>query len=218
MKKSIYFIRALLVVFNIYVSVIYYRLKKEAMNITDKYSTIQIKEERKSQKLKTYAMFQQTLEGISVPPLKVQNSQKEIMYQSEIVTDTNKPTLCFRFKDTHCDACVQQAVRILNEISALIPDEIILLSGYRNFTHFAAFGSCQKEKISTYNVKDIPSWEIDSLDQSYFFVLYNDHIHNVFMPLKEDNNYTVEYIHTLLHKYWKESSCSEECHLNGLHT
>ncbi len=218
MKKSIYLIIALLVIFNIYTSVRYYRLKKEAMNVADKYSSIQIKEERNSQKLKTYALFQQTLEGISVPSLKVQNSQKEIMYLSEIETATNKPVLCFRFKDTHCDACVQQAVRILNEISSLIPDKIVLLSGYRNFAHFAAFESCQKEKISTYNVKDIPDWEIDTLDQSYFFVLYDNRIHNVFIPLKEDKNYTVEYIHTLLHKYWEESSCSEECQLNGMHS
>ena len=209
MKKSIQILIGILVICNIIASIKYYRLKNEAIDIAEKFSTIQIKEERISQKLKTYTMYQQALEGICIPAIQIQNSQKEINFLSELKLHDDEPTLCFRFKDTHCDACVQQAVRILNEISSFIPNKIILLSGYKNFTHFTAFESCQKEEITTYNIKDIPEWEIESLDQSDFFVCHNGRIHNIFIPIKEDDSYTIDYIHTLLHKYWNLCNDSE---------
>ena len=181
----------------------YYMLKHEAESISDKYASLAIKEERVSQKLKTYSIFQQTLEGVDIPNVTIQNRDKDLVTLSSLPQDSTDAILCFRFKDTHCDACIQHAIRLLNEIPTSIQRKIVVLCGYTNYVHFAAFESKQKKEIRTYNVEEIKHWDIDQIEQSYFFVIQNGKIHNVFIPLKEDDKYTQEYIHSLLHKYWE---------------
>lgn len=216
MKIFTYSIVAILLMCNIYMGVKYYMLKHEAESISDKYASLAIKEERVSQKLKTYSIFQQALEGVDIPDITIQNRDKNFITLSSLPQDSTDAILCFRFKDTHCDACIQHAIRLLNEIPTSIQRKIVVLCGYTNYVHFTAFESKQKKEIRTYNVEEIKHWDIDQIEQSYFFVIQNGKIHNVFIPLKEDDKYTQEYIHSLLHKYW--NLCNDDGHSTKRHS
>lgn len=216
-KTIICVVAGILFACNLYLGYKYKQMENAASIIADKYSAISVKEERISNKLKTYTLIQQAMENTEVPPIAVKNISKESFMLSDLDTSSSAPTLCFRFKETHCDACIQHAIRMLNECTATIPNRIIVLSGYSNFTHFAAFESSQNQNISTYNIEEIPCWEVDGIEQSYFFILHQGRIHNLFIPLKEDNNYTDNYIHTLLHKYWEGDSCTENHSSTELH-
>lgn len=218
MKKIICVMIGVLLICNIFLCYKYRQLKNLSINVADKYSTISIHEERISEKLKTYILIQQAMENTVPPDVVVKNAKKDSCLLAELAPPQSAPILCFRFKESHCDACIQHTIRRLNEYAAIIPQKIIVLSGYANFNHFAAFESSQNKNLSIYNVEHIPHWEIEDIEQSYFFVLHEGRIHSPFIPLKEDNNYTDRYIHTLIHKFWEESSCSKEYQSNVLYT
>lgn len=202
MKKIIYLTMAILLVCNIYIGIKYDKLRHEANIISEKYASLFIKEERISQKLKTFSILQQTMEGCDIPNVMIKNSDKESLLLSSLPQNATDAVLCFRFKETHCDACIQNTIRLLNEISTSLQGKIAILCGYTNFIHFAAFESKQNKNIAIYNVENITCLDIDKIEQSYFFIIQNGKIHNIFIPLKEDNKYIHEYIHILLHKYW----------------
>ncbi|WP_459684801.1 hypothetical protein [Viscerimonas tarda] len=47
---------------------------------------------------------------------------------------------------------------------------------------------------------------LDEQEQPYFFILNgNLSMRNVFIPTKEDSNYTADYLDCLGHKYWHSS-------------
>lgn len=194
----------------------YKKLEESAKYIADKYSTLNITGNRINENLKLFSLYQQKYENSAIPIIDNPENEK-YFYNTFNLGDINNTQLCFRFKETHCDACVQKTLSLINEIEKLFPVEIIILCSYANYNQFAAFKSKQSNNIQIVNVKEI-SWDVDSIEQSYFFVIDQGRIHNLFIPLKEDWNYVKKYIHTLFHKYWEESSCSEECQLNGLHT
>lgn len=203
MKHIIYLSFAFLLICNVYIGLKYYKLRDNSSYIADKYASISVKEERISQKLKTYSIYQQTMEGCNIPNVIIGNREKDSLTLFSLSQNTTENILCFRFKDTHCDACIQYAMRLLNEVVEKIKGKIVVLSGYTNYTHFAAFASKQKSKISTYNIQNIKDWNIDQIEQSYFFIINDGKIHNVFVPLKEDEIYTQNYIDAMIYKYWE---------------
>ncbi len=203
MKKIRLILVTVLAIFNLCLIYRYSQLKQTSTLIAEEYSQILVKEERVSQKLKAYSIYQHAMEGVDIPDIMIRKENNDSLSLSSLIDECGGPILCFRFKDSHCDACIQHAIRMLHKISTDIPQQIVILSGYTNLLQFKAFESSQKRKLTTYNIEDIPCWDIDAIEQSYFFVLKGDKIHNVFIPLKEDNNYTQDYIHTLMHRYWK---------------
>ena len=88
MKNFTYFIVAILLLCNIYMGFKYYMLKHEAESISDKYASFAIKEERVSQKLKAYSIFQQTLEGVDIPNVTIQNRDKDLVTLSSLPQDS----------------------------------------------------------------------------------------------------------------------------------
>lgn len=202
-KTVLYIFTVSLVVLNLSLIYRYDKLKQASTLIADEYGHVLVKEKRVSNKMKKYSIFQQAMEGYKIPEIIIKNEEKDSLSFSSLFCDYTNPVLCFRFKDTHCDACIQHAIRMLNSISPKISHQIIVLSGYTNFRQFKAFESSQRGKLKTYNIEDISCWDIDNIEQSYFFILKDGKIHNVFIPLKEDDNYTQDYINTLIHKYWE---------------
>lgn len=188
---------------NIFIGIKYYRLKDSASSIAAKYASLSVKEERISQKLKTYSIYQQTMEGYNIPNVMISNREKDSLALSSLFQNTKDAILCFRFKDTHCDACVQHAMRLLNDAIEKVHIRTVVLCGYTNYVHFAAFESKQKSEISIYNIENIKDWDIDQIEQSYFFIMNGGRVSQVFIPLKEDDEYTQRYISILSHKYGK---------------
>lgn len=131
------------------------------------------------------------------------NREKDSLTLSSLCKNVTDTIFCFRFKDTHCEACIQHAMRLLNSIAEKNHGKIVVLCGYTNYVHFAAFVSKQNNEMLVYNIENIKGWDIDQIEQSYFFIINDRKVHNVFIPLKEDDEYTQHYIHVLLHKYWK---------------
>lgn len=199
----------LLLISSIYLNFKYHNLENMAKTITDRYLSIKVKDERMSNKLKKYALIQQSMENVDIPNFVIKDGSNKSIILSELTNNKDDAILCFRFKEYHCDACVQYIIRLLDDISEVIPEKIVILCGYSNFNQFAAFESCKNKNIAVYNIGDIPEWKVDNIEQSYFFILYQGKICNVFIPLKEDSDYMQKYIHTLLYKYWGEHSCTE---------
>lgn len=217
MKKYIYLIVIILLLCNISIIHQYKKLEESANQIADKYSTLNITENRISKNLKLFSLYQQKYENSEMPIIDEYQKSENSFFDSINSGITMKTQLCFRFKETHCDACVQKTLNLINEIAESFPIEISVLCSFTNYNQFAAFKSKQSYNIRIINIKEI-SWDVDSIEHSYFFVIDQGRIHNLFIPLKEDWNYVKKYIHTIQHKYWEESSCSEECQLNGMHT
>lgn len=73
-----------------------------------------------------------------------------------------------------------------------------------NTRQFVAFSKAQNKRLSVYNVTRI-AWEVDEFDEPYFFVVSKDRkVHNLFVPLKEDERLTERYMHEVQQKYWEE--------------
>ena len=192
-----------LIIFNLCLLLRHYSLKQKSITIAREYSKTLVKEERISQKIKKYSIFQQIMEGTDFPEITIDKGRGDSLLLSSLLNAYDVPVLCFRFKDSHCDACIQHAIRLLNKISKDSQCQIVVMSGYANFRQFKAFENSQNGKLVTYNIEDIECWEIDDIEQIYFFVFKDGKIHNVFVPLKEDEIYMQNYINSMIQKYWK---------------
>jgi hypothetical protein len=158
-----------------------------------------------SGKLSKNIILQQESEGLTVQTIKVQDVEhkREVPLQSLIKTD-QQSVLCFRFRENDCDACVQQSLSLLKEVSEYFPEKgIAILSGYGNVRQFQAYAqSTDKHLFLVYNV-DTVSIAAENQEQPYFFVLTHEYkIQNVFIVCKEDAQLTAEYLHSMAHKYW----------------
>lgn len=216
MKKYTYLVIIALLLCNLILIYQYKGLEKSAHSIADKYSTLSVTENRINNNLKSFSLYHQEYENSIMPIIKFRRDET-LFHDSIHLYNTKEPLFCFRFKETHCDACIQKTLTLLNEINRNFPVRIIVLCSFTNYNQFAAFRSRQSNNIKILNIEEI-SWNVDTIEQSYFFIIQKGYIHNLFVPLKEDWDYVKKYIQIIRHKYWEESSCSEECQLNGLHT
>ncbi len=113
-----------------------------------------------------------------------------------------EPYLCFRFKETDCDACINRTTKLLTELAPHFPQKIMVLSGYANMRQFYAFAQTYKDYFSVFNVDTLPV-AAENQSQPYFFIVTPDmRIQNVFILTDEIWEATSEYIHNMEHKYW----------------
>ena len=135
----------------------------------------------------------------------------------------NEPKLFFRFKENHCDGCVQSSIRLLSQLSDSVPDiEISILCGYNNVRQFQAYAQANRKQFEVYNINEMPlAAEIQ--EQPYFFVVTPDYrIRNVFITTKEDEHFTENYLAAIQNKYWHihDHNCDEhhnDCDLHRHH-
>ena len=207
MKKYIYTICIVLLLCNIFLLLQYKKLEESANIIADKYSTSSITERRINENLKHFSLLYQKYENSTVPLIEEYKNETSF-YESISNKDSGNIHLCYRFKETHCDACIQKTLTLINEIEKNFPVKIIILCSYANYNQFAAFRSKQSKNIQIVNIKDI-AWEIDSLEQSYFFIIQKGRIQNLFIPLKEDWNYVMKYIQIIQNKFGDNLSIKE---------
>lgn len=155
------------------------------------------------QDLKKFILFQQQVEGTECENFKI----KSIKDQTELTIDqlmkNYQNVLCFRFKETDCDACISRIQRILTSGSKRFPQKsIIILSGYRNVRHFYAYAQTINSSIDVYNVDSLPI-SLDNKSMPFFFVLTREKkVQNVFLPNEKDPDLTIRYMDIIREKYW----------------
>lgn len=205
MKRTlIYLVIGLLIVVNI---VLLFRLQKTKTlteRVSDQYAKMSIEEERNSTKLARNMLLQHMAENVTLPIVKSLNPYSGDTILLSDILKQEENTLCFRIKETHCDACVQHGLRLLKQVSEEPGSNIVVLCGFMNTRQFVAFSKAQNKRLSVYNVTRI-AWEVDEFDEPYFFVVSKDgKVHNLFVPLKEDERLTERYMHEVQQKYWEE--------------
>lgn len=196
----------LLLLFNAIIVIKYNNEKKKYQILMENFSVLSIKESRQSNTLKKFAIFQQNIESGLFPDIKLKEAKGKRIINFSSILKSNDPVLFFRFKETNCDACIQEAMIMLHEIpSSYSPSvKIVILCSYSNVRQFYAFANEEKEEFEVYNVDSLPLY-IDKLENPYFFVMNQDmRIRNIFIPLKDDSQYTKDYLKCVTNKYWPQ--------------
>ena len=201
-KYLLYTVLAIFIISNVYLLIKLIKTEQTLEYITEKYTLLSIKEERSSFHLKNNANIQHRMEQIPLPEVSIKNVKNKEDITLKTLCKEDSILVFFRFKETHCDACIQSTLNLLKKfLSEHEIFNIIILSGYANIRQFSAFAQSQSNKMKVYNVENIP-WQVDEIDEPYFFVVTKGkYVNNVFIPLKEDNIYTENYINMLLNKY-----------------
>jgi hypothetical protein len=201
---------ALLIGLNVFLSIKYKQVQK-----TNSYLTL-INTRYEGYKpwltdiLKENILIQQLSEASDCREMELKGSgTKKNIPLEKIIKD--EPKLFFRFKETHCDGCVQSSVRMLSQLSDSVPElEITVLSGYQNVRQFNAYSQSQ-QKFEVYNVNEIPL-PTEYQDQPYLFVVTPDYrIRNVFITVKDDDLLTEQYLKMMQNKYWHSHIHGPEC-------
>lgn len=105
----------------------------------------------------------------------------------------NKPKLIFRFKETDCNICIENALNDIREIYRIVgAQNIIILANYYNVRSFISFFNSNKMNVMIYNTSSkelgIP---IESLDTPYFAIVDAKLIaHSIVIPAKELDGFT----------------------------
>ena len=209
MKKETLFIIAIIILlaFN---SVLLYKhkqLKNNHLSLFSQLSELLGKEDF----LKTTSIVQHFSEGMPANGIEVRNSENGMNVPLSSLAE-NDACLFFRFKETDCDGCVQQSIRLLEKFSNQFPEmKIFILSGYSNVRYFHAYVQNHKENFIVYNLNFMPL-TADNQDEPYFFVLTPDQrIQNVFITNNEDNSFSEEYIDCMRVKYWSAHIHDHNC-------
>lgn len=179
------------------------KLKETYRNLYIEFSVLSIKESRDSNTLEEYSLLQQDSESRPLMDIELKDAKTKNTVQLSSLLKKDCPVLFFRFKETNCDACILQAIRMLKEIKVHSPKEnIVILCGYKNVRYFYAYANEEKNDFGVYNIDSLPL-PIDKSDNPYFFIMTNDRvIRNIFIPLKNNRQYTQDYLKCMADKYW----------------
>jgi phage gp45-like len=196
---------ALLLVFNISALYKYQKCQKELLSAHEVLKNLSDRDEYgDTSVLKQFIISQQRSEAVSCKFVELKDSKTgQIVPLSSLINGKNT-LLFFRFKETSCDACVQQSTVELDKLSAHFPEnKIVILSGYSNVRQFNAYAQACNKNFRVMNADSIPV-DAENQEQPYFFVVTPDlKIQNVFIVSKGDDKLTVEYLHCMVHKYWE---------------
>ena len=115
--------------------------------------------------------------------------------------------MVFYFSETNCWDCIEAA---LNQIKN-IPDSIklnnyLILCNYSNVRYFQAFIKDIDLKVPIYNNEEKLNIPLENMDVPFFFIINSDlHCKQVFIPIKEIENYTANYLQAMNKKYWSKT-------------
>lgn len=192
-----------LVVLNI---VLLFHLKSEKEYVRTAHQ--QYVEQLNVEQSKFQVLFQNQLrqydnEGMRLPDFYLKEIEvRDSFPASALIGD--KTVLFFRFKETHCDVCVNKFMELL----ATIPDDfpaqnLVLLCGYGNVHEYRTFVRKNKLRMQVFNVQEISGLPIERHDKPYFFVLDKElRIKNVFVPDEHNPDYMNRYLAFIKDKYW----------------
>ena len=137
--------------------------------------------------------------GLNVVDL--QYREKKI---SDVISDN---TLILRYSEMNCDVCVDSIIKRLNVYKDSIGlSNIVLLTTSRNLGYTRRFKKINKISFGIYNMGKVLDSILVDIGMPYLFVYSsnNDRINNVFVPQKDNQRLSDEYLHSVLMKYYIE--------------
>lgn len=195
----------LLIILNVF---LLFQMKSEKINtqiMFEKYNAQQNKEESKSYLLLRNLFYQYESEAFPV----VNFSLKDIETRDSFLVSSlmeNKAILLFRFRETHCDLCVNKFMDLLKEIPDDFPSQnLVVLCGYGNVHEYRTFVRKNNLRMPIFNIQEIPDLPIERKDNPYFFVLDAEmKIKNIFIPNENEPDGMNKYLTFIKNKYWND--------------
>lgn len=126
---------------------------------------------------------------------------------SDVLSENNK--MVFYFSENHCSDCIKSALNeIINIPDSTTLNNYIILCNYLNARHFQTLLKEYDLRVPIYNINgqrlNIPAEEMNS---PFFFIINSDlRCRQVFIPIKEIENYTANYLEKMNKKYWSSSN------------
>jgi len=126
------------------------------------------------------------------------NENKDTLLLSSLLT---YPKLIYRFSELHCDSCINhEFVNLRKQITSdgLELKDVIIICYYQNHRNMNIFKRINKlQDFEVYNLMNdnVGDLEIEDIGVPYFFVIDSEFkISNTFIPLKEVNQRTDDYL------------------------
>jgi hypothetical protein len=115
-------------------------------------------------------------------------------------------TLIFRYNENNCNICVEEALKPLMEYSAKIGiKNILIITSYRNIRTMQIFIRKYAPGIHVFNSNEDINLPIEKWSTPYFFLIDNTlKVQLVFIPIKEIQNYTREYLNIVNQQFLKK--------------
>lgn len=202
MKKNVIIILCSLVIIIFNIVLLNLLLSKNNENIVlfSRVNELLIKESI----IKKQFFLQQSFESMCIPDTILSKPNNIYFHSFSSLVKNGRPKLFFRFRETNCDACVQKTLRIIGGIVNEMPkDNIIILCSYTNARKFYAYKETQNICVYNVNEKFLP---LDDQEEPYFFVLTDDlRIKNIFITIKEDDKYTIDYLNCIINRYYNHN-------------
>lgn len=143
------------------------------------------------------------LNGIEIPlEVEVVNMQGYKRKLSDIMSNN---TLVLRYSEMHCDVCIDSIVSKLSIYQDSIGlHNIILFTSTENLKYVKKFKRVNNIHFDIYSISNALDSVLVDIGMPYLFVysFTNKRINNVFVPQKENEKFTDEYLHSILLKYY----------------
>lgn len=143
------------------------------------------------------------LNGIEIPlEVEVVNMQGYKRKLSDIISNN---TLVLRYSEMHCDVCIDSIVSKLSIYQDSIGlHNIILFTSTENLKYVKKFKRVNNIHFDIYSISNALDSVLVDIGMPYLFVysFTNKRINNVFVPQKENEKFTDEYLHSILLKYY----------------
>lgn len=143
------------------------------------------------------------LSGIEIPlEVEVVNMQGYKRKLSDIMSNN---TLVLRYSEMHCDVCIDSIVSKLSIYQDSIGlHNIILFTSTENLKYVKKFKRVNNIHFDIYSISNALDSVLVDIGMPYLFVysFTNKRINNVFVPQKENEKFTDEYLHSILLKYY----------------
>lgn len=134
--------------------------------------------------------------------LKVMNIQSCRKRLSDIISNN---TLVLRYSEMHCNVCIDSIVGKLNLYRDSIGlQNIILLTNTENMSYVKKFKKINNIHFNIYSIDKVLNSVLVDIGMPYMFIYSSndERIRNVFVPQKENAQFTNEYLHSILLKYY----------------
>lgn len=144
--------------------------------------------------LNNYAVYENNENGKMIDDIRLTNEKGDTLFLSNLAQQ-NK--IIYRISELHCNSCV---VHEFDNLKKSIPSNknLLILSYYQNPRNLIIFKRINNLKdFEIYNLMDenIQNLIIDKYGTPYMFII-DKHlkISNLFIPLKTDNQRTIDYL------------------------
>lgn len=104
-------------------------------------------------------------------------------------------TIFLRFTETHCNACIDQQIDIINNITKCNKNRIIVLAGYRMHKTLSILKKTYNIQCQIYSLYGENGFGLDHVSAPYYFSIdKNFNIRNAFVALTKYPQNTIDYL------------------------